>query len=396
MFSHGQDEPIDATRDFPVTPAKAGISSGDGSGPRIAGTGTTGDGSGATRDGSGAVRNRPRWSRLVVAVLVALLPLATPLTARADDEDSRLTWSVAPASADGPDGRGQLEYVAQPGTQQRDHVVVSNLGTEPITVELAALDARQTPENPFELLAPDEPSSRVGAWLRLDETAVEVPARGSVVVGFTLDLPADAEPGDHAGGLVAVSTASSDDGPDVQYRVGTRAYVRVAGPVTARLGVQPEADFTADPLLVTPGSLTITAELANVGNVRLTPAVRATVSSLFGLWSQSVPLTEVGELLPGGTATSRTELTGVPPLGPLWIALDLPRAQSWGQEIGGEVAVESTIITVWAAPWAIPLGVLLTLAVGWLLWRRTKRGSLRGGQRVAVDHPVPERLEPRP
>lgn len=342
---------------------------------------------------AGAARNSPRWTLVRLSgVLLALLLLCATHPAQADDKAPRLTWSVAPASADGPDGRSQLEYLAEPGSERRDHVVVRNLGAEPIVVSLAALDAQQTPENPFELLAPDELSSRVGAWIRLDETEVEVPAQDSVVVGFTLDLPADAEPGDHAGGLVAVSTASSDDGPDVQYRVGTRAYVRVAGPVAARLSVQPEGHFAAGPLLATPGSLTVAAELANAGNVRLTPAVTAEVTSLFGLWSQSVPLTEVAELLPGGTVTTTAELADVPPLGPLWVTLELSRAQSWGQEIGSEVTVESATITVWAAPWAIPAGALLALVIGGSLWRRRHRTRARAVE-VSADHAT-DSLEP--
>ena len=345
--------------------------------------------SGFARLISGAAGGGSRWRLAWWAALLALFWLGSALPAQADD--SRLTWSVAPASADGPDGRAQLEYLAEPGSRQRDHVVVRNLGAKPITVELAALDAQQTRENPFELLAPDELSSRVGAWIRLDESTVEVPARDSVVVGLTIELPTSAEPGDHAGGVVAVSTASSDDGPDVQYRVGTRAYVRVAGPVTARLSAQPSGDFTAGPLLVTPGSLTIATELANTGNVRLTPSVEAHVTGLFGLWSQSVPLAEVAELLPGGTVATTGELAGVPPLGPLWVSLDLPRAQSWGQEIGSEVAVESATITVWAAPWAPPAGVLLALAIGWLLWRRLRRRAHRIA--AAADGAPSETLE---
>lgn len=345
---------------------------------------------------AGAARNRPRWRRLrwAVAALLALLSLAA---APAQADDTRLTWSIAPASADGPDGRGSLEYLAEPGTNRNDHVVIRNLGTEPITVELAALDARQTADNPFELLAPDELSSRVGAWIRLDQSRVKVPANDSVVVGFTLDLPDDAEPGDHAGGIVAVSTATSGDGPDVQYRVGTRVYVRVAGPVTAALTAQTEGSFAAGQLLVTPGTLTLTTALANTGNVRLVPSVRAQVTGLFGLWSGTVPLAEVAEVLPGGSVVTTGELAGVPPLGPLRVTLDQPRAQSWGQEIGAEVAVQSATVTVWAAPWAIPLGVVVAIALGLLVWRRSRsRPVRRAAQRPATTDLTPERDRPEP
>lgn len=145
-------------------------------------------------------------SRLVATTAFLLLASAIATPAVADDtDDARLTWSVSPADADGPDGRARLEYLVEPGSEQRDQVVVRNLGAEPITVELTALDARQTADNAFELLAPDELSTRVGAWLRLDATTVRISPRKETVVGFSLVLPPDAEPGDHAGGIVGSS-----------------------------------------------------------------------------------------------------------------------------------------------------------------------------------------------
>ena len=192
--------------------------------------------------------------RLVAAIALLLLAGVAVTPAVADDTDSsRLTWSVSPADAEGSDGRARLEYLVEPGTEVRDHVVVRNLGSETITIELAALDARQTPDNAFELLAPDERSARVGAWIKLDASTVRVSPRNETVVGFSLTLPPDAEPGDHAGGIVAVSTATAADGPDVQYRVGTRAYVRVVGPISAAVQLhQLDARFAATPILVTP------------------------------------------------------------------------------------------------------------------------------------------------
>jgi hypothetical protein len=309
--------------------------------------------------------------RLVAAVALLLLAGVAVTPAVADDTDSsRLTWSVSPADAEGSDGRARLEYLVEPGTEVRDHVVVRNLGSETITIELAALDARQTPDNAFELLAPDERSARVGAWIKLDASTVRVSPRNETVVGFSLTLPPDAEPGDHAGGIVAVSTATAADGPDVQYRVGTRAYVRVVGPISAAVELDRlDGSFAASPALVTPGILTVDASLSNVGNIRLTPTAQLRVTSLFDLWSATQPLTGLGEVLPGGTIADATTLTDVPPFGPLWITLELPQVESLGQEIASEVAFEHRTVMVWAAPWAWPMGAVVVLGVGLLTWR---------------------------
>ena len=311
--------------------------------------------------------------RRLAAASLFLLFLGGVVTPAVADETDRLTWSVSPADASGPDGRSRLEYLVEPGTEQRDQVVVRNLGSEPITVELAALDARQTADNAFELLAPDEISSRVGAWLRLDVTEVRVPARDEIVVGFSLSLPPDAEPGDHAGGIVAVSTAAATDGPDVQYRVGTRAYVRVVGPIAAALDADRlDAGFAASPVLVTPGTMTVDTGLRNTGNIRLVPSAQLRVGSLFDLWTATRPLTELDELLPGGSLARTTTLADVPPLGPLWVTLELPRVESLGQEITAEVAFERRTVLVWAAPWALPAGALVLVGLSVLVWRRRR------------------------
>lgn len=323
--------------------------------------------------------------RLVAAAVVVLLAGATVTPAIADEtDDSRLTWSVSPADADGPDGRPRLEYLVEPGSTVHDRVVVRNLGSQPITVELAALDARQTTGNAFELLAPDEPSTRVGAWLHLDATTLRMSPRSETVVGFSLVLPPDAEPGDHAGGIVAVSTAGADDGPDVQYRVGTRAYVRVVGPITAAVATDRlDADFATSPALVTPGTLNIDAGLSNAGNIRLVPTAQLRVTSLFDLWTATQPLADLGEVLPGGSVAGAVTLAEVPPLGPLWVTLELPRVESLGQEITAEVAFEKRTVMVWAAPWALPVGVLVLLGVGQLIWRRRARRARSTAARIA-------------
>ncbi len=314
---------------------------------------------------------------LVVGLLMAIAGSAAP--ARADAGKGQQTWALVPATAKGPDGRASLEYVAEPGSTQRDWVAVRNFSEQPLTVSLAALAATQTTQNTFELLTSDDPAHGVGAWTDLGKSEVTVPVRDEVVVAVTLKVPDSAEPGDHAGGIVAVNQATpSEGGPAVQYRVGTRIYLRVAGAVTPSMDLAvKDAAFTANPVPVAPGAIRVAAEAANTGNVRLNPTLDVRVTALFGWWSAAT-VSEPGEVLPDGRLATTIDVPQVPPLGPVWVTIDLAEVQSRGQDMTAAVVVPQQTVVVWAVPWAPWAAGALVLAAGavvLLAWRRRRRAA---------------------
>jgi len=334
-------------------------------------------------------RPGPR-SLAATLLLVLLIPFAPVPGAHADDpsaDDAAHTWAVVPASATGPDGRGRLDYTLEPGTRQQDQVAVRNLGDEPLTLTLYAQDAEQTTDGAFEVLTPDDDAKRVGAWVRLDTSAVTVPGRSSVVVPFVLDVPVDAEPGDWAGGILAAGeTVDRTEGPAVTYAAGTRVYLRVAGTVQPALdvdGLTARYDGPFAPL--TGGSLDVDAALHNTGNVRLAPDTVVRVRALFGLWSTTAPLDAVEEILPGGGTSTAARVAGVPPLGPLWLTVELSGATSRDQDLTGAVVLTSAPAVVWAVPW-VPLAAMLLLAAGLVLVARQRRRRRRAPAPRLVNH----------
>lgn len=317
-------------------------------------------------------------ARAASLVLVALA-VSAPGASWADDvpPDETRTWALVPSSAEAPDGRGRFEYTVEPGQTITDHVAVRNLGTEPLTLDVYAQDAASTPTSPFELLTPDEEALRVGAWTHLAEPTVTVPARGVVVIPFALDVPDDAEPGDHAGGIVAVSTVDDVADAALQYRVGTRVYVRVAGTATPALDVDHlEGHYRGRLSPVASGTLAITATVVNTGNVRLVPTATAHVRSLFGIWEAEVALDEVGELLPGGAATTTGELASAPPLGPLWVTVEFDDVTSRDQDVTDAVHVTTRTVRVWATPW-VALATVACLAIAAVIGARGLRRRRR-------------------
>ncbi|MER7798424.1 DUF916 domain-containing protein [Microbacterium sp. NPDC096154] len=296
-------------------------------------------------------------------VATGLAPAAAGAIEEVAEPEGPEAWAVAPANAEGPDGRSSFDYVVEAGDTYEDHVAVRNFGEEPITVELYAQDAVQTVENAFEVLTPDERGRRVGAWLTLHSTEVTVPPRENVVVPFAIAVPADAEPGDHAGGIVAVSEAVEGSGASMQYRVGARIHLRVAGPVEAGLEVDSLAgrhDTRLSPFAAAP--LHVDATLENTGNVRLSPDALVRVDGIFGWWSATAPVEGIEEILPEGAQAASVTVDEVPPIGPLWVTVEVAGVQSTGQDVTELAEITTRTIVVWAVPWVLVVAVALLLA----------------------------------
>ncbi|MFD7659430.1 WxL protein peptidoglycan domain-containing protein [Actinosynnema sp. NPDC059797] len=323
--------------------------------------------------------------RLVGAALLAvtLSPLPTA-AAQPADGDARQTWSIAPASASGPDGRTRFDYVVEPGMRYDDHLAVRNLGETELALDLYAGDAVNTGTGGFDLLARDEASTVVGNWVAVASPRVVVPARETAVVPFSVTVPADAEPGDHVGGLVAALTSGGSTPVEVERRVGSRLYVRVAGPVDASVRIDsptPVYRGTANPAGT--GEVEVTYTVVNDGNLRLALRPSARVSGLFGLGGRSTTGEVLPELLPGNAVTLTQTLTGVLPLGPLDVRVEVEPVTSAAQSLGGAVEPATAEASVWAVPWTALGALALFLGTTTALWRVRRRIRALRGQPAA-------------
>lgn len=283
------------------------------------------------------------------------------------------TWSVAPATEEGPDGRGELSYIVEPGFTYHDHIAVRNHAEAPLTVILAVRNAEQTPENDFVLTDDEQTPGTPSSWFSIDSTEVTVEPRSSLVVPITLTIPDDAEPGDHSGGIVAVLDAPAniaegiDTGTEVRYAVGTRAHVRVAGPVEPKLSVDSfEGRYRSPVSPIGLAPLLTTATVVNTGNIRVSGTARVEAMGLFGLWSEKGEAVPTAELLRGGATTLSSDLSEVPQIGPIWVTFTIDSLRSRGQDLNAvNTETETITVVVWAVPWSlIVIIALFAIAMG--------------------------------
>lgn len=321
------------------------------------------------------IRSRIRTAHAVLAVATGLVVavggvLADAGPVRAEDA-APVSWSVTPADASGPDGRVAIEHAVDPGASTEDFFAVRNLGSEEVTFKLAAADGFYNDNGRFDMLPSDQPSVDAGTWIELPET-VTVAAAGTVVVPFTVAVPADAEPGDHAAGIAASVVSVSEGGGaavGVESRVGFRVMTRVTGELEPAFAVQHVGtDYRTSWNPLRSGELTVSFEVVNEGNTRLE------VGGVVDIAGRKVafPATDrPQELLPGEHHSFTVEVEQVWPLVAFPGEIAVAPAVTTADGATTDVAPNSTSIFVWAVPWPQLLVLIgLALIIVALAWRR--------------------------
>lgn len=319
---------------------------------------------------------------LVLAGLLAASPVLLSTSADAAEDDPTVGISVRTAGPDGAvDTRTRFSYQLEPGQSVADQVVVSNTGTSPQTFRIVGTDALNDDKGDYALLPTDEAPTGIGQWVRFenDTNRLEIPLDPgqSRVVPFTLALPADAGPGDHAGGILA-SVVSGTGQVAVDRRVGIRMYARVAGELQPQLSISGlDATFEGDWWNPFAGSVVMRYTVQNAGNVALAANVTAGVSTWFGIPAAPEHGGSIKELLPNNSVAYEFTAEGAGQWLYLLAHLTLqPYVDSSDADAQLFVTPVSRDAVVWAVPWLL---IVILVAAGLVLlgirWRNRREAD---------------------
>jgi hypothetical protein len=299
-------------------------------------------------------------------------------------------WAVTPAVTPGnTTPRPAFELVANPGQVITDRVTVSNVTTHPINFAIYAADGYNTAiGGAFALKLPVQRQVDVGAWAQLPVGALTVPGRTQATFPFTLTIPPNATPGDHAGGIVAENSAPTSQTQggvhvNVLKGVGTRIYLRVNGPLQPSVGITDAASKSSiGPLSFATGSGrgSVHFNVLNTGNVSLNAVATVKATDIFGSTVKTYKPISLGPLLPGANITLSEPTIALPRAGVIryHVEVTAPGVKANGGATG-------LII-----PWVL-VAILVLLIVAFVWWRARQRRNRRAAIRTAqLEQPVSE------
>ena len=298
-----------------------------------------------------------------LAAPVFAAPTAAPLPAgvTAPTTPGVMTFGVQASSATTPDSRPHFTYTARPGVRILDYLAVSNYSVEPVTLHLYAGDAFTNNDGGFDLTPSADKPRDLGAWATIGNPSVTLAPRTRSILPFRLEVPANASPGDHTGGIIASLTLTNRDKKGdvvtVEHRLAERIYLRVPGAQRPSLAVQELAaayEKNLNPL--GQGLLRTRYRLVNDRNVRLGAQLSANVSDAFA----SHPLgtgQHIPELLPGSSISITAAQAGQ---FPLLRATAHVRVEP--VNLGAPGDVKGAVVTASVGVLTLPVSALVTVA----------------------------------
>lgn len=310
--------------------------------------------------------SRPFSRALALALATVFLATGAAVSAaHAADTDG---ISGAPASETGADGRSRFSYQVAPGQQVVDGYEVRNTGTSAQVMTVFATDAFNTPDGGYGLLDTGVAPTGGGSWVSFaagaKQLSLPIAAGATQLIRFTVNVPADASPGDHAAGIV-ISVKSPSGQVIVDRRVATRVYVRVSGAIQAALTIGNIAASYQSQLNPFAGTTSLVFTVKNSGNVALAANAVVGVNTFLGIGVTEPQHTSIEELLPGATRVVTMTVSGVAQLGYLNPYVHLIPTVDKDALNPGQFRQIDRDTTLIVPPWWL-IGLILIAASVWL------------------------------
>jgi membrane protein implicated in regulation of membrane protease activity len=327
------------------------------------------------------MNNFPRLVALTLAPLLAVAAALIGIPAAASAATDDVTWTVRTASNSLGAERTNFSYTLNPGAHLDDGIVIANRGTETVELDVYAADGYTTSTGALDLRLAGEPPVGVGKWISVPQGHVSVPAGQTAEVPFAIDIPADATPGDYAGGVVtSLTVADQTANVNVDRRLGIRTGIRVGGDLAPALtldGVSVDWDGGLVPFLF--GDATVHYSLHNAGNVSLSADDTDAVAGPFG-WGEvdAAPGEAAPVLLPGESWQRDVRVPAVAAMGLVWASVTAIPTVTDASGSTTDLDPVTASAMGWAVPWPILVVLLLIVAAvilgpRWLRARRRRR-----------------------
>ena len=241
-------------------------------------------------------------------LLALLLLLGTAGSAAAQSETG---FSLRPANPDADLPATQAYYILQlpAGGSKSDELLVLNSGSSELTLDVYAVDAVTGATTGAVYTNRGSSPNGAGAWLKLPQGQLRVPANSTARVPFEVRAPEGARPGQYLGGIAAQASGSAPSAPiepsaggrQGQFTLTTVTRSVVAVAVTVPGAMERKLSATEVRMLSGAGGARLAVGIRNDGNVMLKPRGQLVLRDRTGAERGRLPL-EMDTILPGGSA----------------------------------------------------------------------------------------------
>lgn len=322
---------------------------------------------------------------LLLGAVVATTVTASALPAAA--AEGGVAWTVQTADNDNGTGRANFTYDVDPGQAVSDTMIVVNTGTESLPLAVYAADAFTTTSGEIDVLVDGTPSEDAGTWVTVEPASLELLPGQRAEVPFTIAVPPDARPGDHAAGIVtSLTSRDAASSLSVDRRLGTRINLRVAGELSPAAAVRDvTARYAAARNPLEAGRLTVEYTLDNTGNTRLTGIETLAAAGPASLFAAAGPATQLNEVIPGSSVVVTREIE-VFSIGWLGGSISIsPEGVGLGAGSAAPIVVDFSLAAVpWGLYTLLALIVALTVVAVLVVHRRLRRRAAGDDGAVTV------------
>lgn len=262
-----------------------------------------------------------------------------------------------------------FEITANPGEVFTNQVKVYNPSDSTIGVKMEIEDFTVTGEIGHVITEPAETETySIARWITFDPAEFALQPGEQKFVNFTISVPKNAEPGGHYGAVLAGTTAVIGGefvGTAVATRVGSLVLLSVSGPVKEDLRVK---EFLT-PHYSEYGPIKFTIRFENKGTIHVKPKSIITITNWLGKKIADVEVPQ-NNVLPNSVRRVETVFNKK------WFWAGKYTATLTGNYGISNNSLIPDVITFWAFPWKIGLGILIII-IFFILTRRRWIAALR-------------------
>lgn len=263
--------------------------------------------------------------------------------------------SIAPALI-------EPETTLDPGTQHTFEISIENLNQKAETFYLFTRDIQTVKQGGVPVFANfgDEPTGyELADWITLPTNRVDLEAGVATTVAFTVDVPVDATPGSHFGGVfVSVEPPEMrESGAAVGYQVANIINLRVSGEIVESASIR---EFSTDKFVYGAQDVNFTVRIENSGNTVIRPIGPLEIHNMLGKQVGSLVFNESRSAVVPNSERSFETIN--------WVgdSLGFGRYEAIVSPIYGNDGVNKTMsstVTFWVIPMSIIGPVIGVLAV---------------------------------